>query len=184
MFRTTAIGVASIVFATAAVAQPFGGQEDQDYAAQIWEAMVAANVAGPDAPMVMPYAGSEPHGFQLTTLFTTVTIGGHEGALVIKNNYGPEGVEVDEVLADPAGHLGAVTVMFKREAGYDAETQDWFYAKYLPDGTLDQNPKGMALAGLVGKGGDAGCIACHQNAGGDDYLFVTDADVSKMLMDR
>jgi hypothetical protein len=33
----------------------------------------------------------------------------------------------------------------------------------------------MSLAGLVGKDADAGCIACHQNAGGDDYIFTTDA---------
>ncbi|NHX27496.1 cytochrome P460 family protein, partial [Escherichia coli] len=47
---------------------------------------------------------------------------------------------------------------------------------------LDQNPAGMALAGLVGKNADAGCIACHQAAGGDDYLFTTDADLSAMTM--
>ncbi len=47
--------------------------------------------------------------------------------------------------------------------------------KYLPDGALDKNPKGMSLAGRVGKGADAGCIACHLGAGGEDYVFTTDA---------
>jgi hypothetical protein len=37
---------------------------------------------------------------------------------------------------------------------------------------LDKNPKGMALAGKIAKGSDAGCIACHVGADGDDYLFV------------
>ena len=69
--------------------------------------------------------------------------------------------------------------MFQREEGYDPETRDWFYAKYLPDGSMDENPMGMALAGLVGKGADAGCIACHQGAG-DDYLFTTDAMLPAM----
>jgi hypothetical protein len=62
--------------------------------------------------------------------------------------------------------------MFRREAGFDSDNQDWFWVKYLPDGTLDKNPKGMALAGKIAKGSDAGCIACHVGADGDDYLFV------------
>jgi hypothetical protein len=74
---------------------------------------------------------------------------------------------------DPSKHLGAVTVMFKREDGYDADNQNWFWAKYLPDGSLDKNPKGMQLAGRVAKGADAGCIACHSTAEGDDYLFTS-----------
>ncbi len=69
---------------------------------------------------------------------------------------------MDDVIADPDRHLGAVTVMFQRDEGYDPETNNWFWVKYLPDGTLDQNPAGMVLAGLVGKDADAGCIACHQ----------------------
>jgi len=36
----------------------------------------------------------------------------------------------------------------------------------------------LQLARLVGKDAEAGCIACHQNAGGGNYLFTTDADLS------
>ena len=74
---------------------------------------------------------------------------------------------------DPAKHLGAITVMFRREAGYDDDNQDWFWAKFLPDGSLDKNAMGGALAGRVAKGADAGCIACH--SGVDDYVFTSDA---------
>ncbi len=77
------------------------------------------------------------------------------------------------MLADPGKHLGAITVMFRREAGYDEDNQNWFWVKYLPDGSLDKNAKGMALAGMVAKGADVGCIACH--SGDEDYLFTTDA---------
>ncbi len=184
MRRTTTIAAIALLAAGApALAQQagFGTETDRDYAAGLWDTMIAEGLAGPDAPLVFPYAGIEPHGFQLATLFTRATIDGHDGVLVIKRNYGPEGVTADEVIADPDGHLAAVTIMFKREAGYDAETGDWFYAKYLKDGTLDKNPAGMALAGLVGKGGDAGCIACHSAAGGGDYLFTTDADLSAVI---
>jgi len=109
----------------------------------------------------------------LETLYTSATVDGHTGDLVIKRNYGPEGVSADEVLADPGKHLGAVTVMFRRAEGFDPDNADWFWVKYLPDGSLDKNPKGMRLAGKVAKGADKGCIACHAGAG-DDMVFTSD----------
>ncbi|WP_341211662.1 cytochrome P460 family protein [uncultured Limimaricola sp.] len=175
--------VLGLGLAGAAVAQDaamFGGDEDQAYAAQVWQAMVDQNLAGEGAIMSFPYPGTDPHGMMLETFYSRATIDGHDGALVVKRNYGPEGVSVDEVLGAPAEHLGAVTVMYRREAGYDDETGNWFYAKYLPDGTLDMTPDGMALAGLVGKNAEAGCIACHQNAG-DNYLFTTEAELEPMM---
>jgi len=151
---------------------PFGGAEDVAYSADLWAAMEQISLAGDGAIDTLPYEGAEPHGFVLETFYTTATINGHAGELIVKRNYGPEGVEVDAVKADRAKHLGAVTVMFKREAGYDEDNQNWFWAKYLPDGSLDKNPKGMMLAGKVAKGADAGCIACHSNAPDDDYVFT------------
>ncbi|MDH3263108.1 MAG: hypothetical protein OEM24_03835 [Paracoccaceae bacterium] len=153
---------------------PFGSAEDQSYAAGLWQLMLDANLAGEGAVQAFPYPGTDPHGMMLETFYTRATVDGHTGALVVKRNYGPEGVSVDEVIGDPAGHLGAVTIMFRREAGYDDENGDWFWAKYLPDGSLDVAPNGLPLAGRVGKGADTGCIACHRGAG-DDLLFTTDA---------
>lgn len=186
MKRVLGLAVAaaiSVGAAGSAVAQNmmFGGEEDAAFAGELWQAMTDAGLVGPGATLAAPYEGTEPHGFQLATTIGSATVGGHEGVLVIKKNFGPAGVTRDEVLAAPDKHLGAITVMFKRP-GYDPETGDWFYAKYLPDGSLDKNPKGMMLAGLVGKNADAGCIACHQNADGDDYLFVTNADLSGFSM--
>ena len=60
------------------------------------------------------------------------------------------------------------------KAGYDTANKNWFWAKYLPDGSLDKNPKDMELAGRVAKGAEMGCIACHSAAPGDDYLYVSD----------
>lgn len=62
--------------------------------------------------------------------------------------------------------------MAKREAGYDSDNNDWFWAKYKPNGKLHANPKGMLLAGRVAKGMKAGCIACHKSASGSDMVFV------------
>ncbi len=152
---------------------PFGTDADTGYAAELWAAMEDMNLAGEGMLRSFPYQGVAPHGMMLETLYTTATIDGHSGDLVIKRNYGPEGVGIDDVLSDPDTHLAAVTVMFRREAGYDPDNADWFWAKYLPDGSLDRNPKGMRLAGRVAKGTNAGCIACHSGAG-DDMLFTTD----------
>ena len=168
-------------FAAPLVAQdmpPFGSDEDQAYAALIWEAMGALNLVGEGQIHTFPYEGVAPHGMMLETFYTSATIGDHTGDLVVKRNYGPEGVSEDEVQREPEKHLGAVTVMFRREAGYDADNQDWFWVKYLPDGSLDKNAMGMSLAGRVAKGADEGCIACH--SGVDDYLFTTDA-ISYMM---
>ncbi len=152
---------------------PFGTEEDTAYAQLLWDVMASAKLVGDGALMSAPYDGSPPHGKMLETFYTTATINGHTGTLIVKRNYGPEGVTADEILANPGMHLGAITVMYQREKGYDADNQDWFWVKYLKDGSLDKNPKGMALAGRVAKGADKGCIACHSNE--DDYIYTTDA---------
>ena len=153
---------------------PFGADEDAAYAASIWDAMTAMNLAGASQIHVAPYEGTDPHGMMLETFYASATIDGHTGDLIVKRNYGPEGVSAEDVMSNPEGHLGAVTVMFRREAGYDPDNQNWFWAKFLPDGSLDKNPAGLMLAGMVAKGADVGCIACHSNAGGDDYVFTAD----------
>jgi hypothetical protein len=157
----------------------FGGEKDQAYAAEIWTAMGAMNLTGDNMMRSAPYEGTDPHGMMLETFYTQATIGGHTGALIVKRNFGPEGVTADQVLAEPGKHLGAITVMFQRDKGYDPDNQNWFWVKYLPDGSLDKNPKGMALAGMVAKGMDVGCIACHSAAPGEDYIYTTDAPIAR-----
>ncbi|MBI6630464.1 cytochrome P460 family protein [Pontibaca salina] len=171
----TGSAVAMLLITTAAGAQdaPFGTDTDAEYAAKLWTIMEELSLAGDGMIRAFPYEGVEPHGKMLETFYTSGSVDGHDGALIIKRNYGPEGVTADQVLSDPDKHLGAVTVMFRREEGYDPDNGNWFWAKYLPDGTLDKTPNGMRLAGRVAKGADAGCIACHSGAG-DDYLFTTD----------
>lgn len=151
---------------------PFGGDEDVAYSKSLWAAMEKIKLAGDGAIRSFPYEGTEPHGFVLETFYATATVNGHTGELLVKRNYGPKDVEVETVQMEPSKHLGAITVMFKREDGYDADNQNWFWAKYLPDGSLDKNPKGMMLAGKVAKGAKAGCIACHTGAPGGNYIFT------------
>ncbi|MEO9825059.1 MAG: hypothetical protein ABJF50_11650 [Paracoccaceae bacterium] len=171
--KKTVAGLVGLVASAGIVnAQEFGTEADAAYAALLWEVMAAGKLVGDGAVMATPYEGGPPHGVMLETFYTEATIEGHTGDLIVKRNYGPEDVTADEVLADPSKHLGAVTVMFRREEGFDADNQDWFWVKYLSDGTLDKNPKGMQLAGRVAKGADQGCIACH--SGVDDYVFTSD----------
>lgn len=162
----------AIGLSTPAIAQdaPFGTDTDADYAALLWEVMTEMDLAGDDMIQSFPYDGVAPHGMMLETFYTTASVDGHSGDLIVKRNYGPEGVSAADVLASPDDHLAAVTVMFRREADYDPDNQDWFWVKYLPDGSLDKNPAGMRLAGRVAKGADQGCIACH--SGSENYLFT------------
>ncbi|MBT8436269.1 MAG: cytochrome P460 family protein, partial [Gammaproteobacteria bacterium] len=93
--------------------------------------------------------------------------------IIVKRNYGGEGVSIVNVANQPAKYLQAITVMLKRP-GYDPENRDWFWVRYRPDGSIDSNPEGVMLAGKVAKGEAEGCIACHAAAPGDDMVFLRD----------
>lgn len=152
-------------------AEPFGTSDDQVFGKKLWNSLVRAKLAGENKIMSRPYEGQHPHGAVLDTMESTLRIEGQEGAVIVKNNYGGEGVSIDAVSNNPEKYLGAVTVMYQRD-GYDPENNNWFWAKYLPDGSFDTNPKGMPLVGRVAKGMDQGCIACHSGAPGGDLVFL------------
>jgi len=152
---------------------PFGGTEDQMFGKKLWNSLVRNNLVGNNRFMSRPYQGQHPHGAILDTMEGTLTIDGQEGAVIVKHNYGGEGVSIDAVANDPDAYLGAVTVMFQRD-GYDSDNNDWFWAKYLPDGSFDTNAKDMKLVGRVAKGMSQGCIACHSGAPGNDLVFIND----------
>lgn len=108
------------------------------------------------------YQGGQPHGMLLTTYVNDVALNAlnagettmPDGAIIIKENYTPD------------RDLAAVTVMSKSD-GYNADHNDWFFAKYMPDGSLDTAPNGMKMAGRV-----PGCQSCHQGVANNDYLFT------------
>jgi hypothetical protein len=154
--------------------KPFGGAGSVDYAAALWKQLSKQRLVGPAATLGKHYQGVHPHGTVLDTIEGTVEVGGHQGTVIVKRNYGGEGVSIANAANDPGKYLQAVTVMFKREAGYDAENKDWFWAKYTPAGAVMDNPKGVALAGRVAKGKQQGCIACHKAAPGGDLVYLHD----------
>jgi hypothetical protein len=152
----------------------FGGRQSVAFAQDLWDAMQGYE----NWPMKSDfYEGQEPHGAILRMYYNMVSVEGIPYHVIIKDNYGGENATISRVRNNPGNYLGSVTVMVQREEGYDPEHNNWFWAKYLPDGTMDKNPKGIPLAGKVAKmgGGEvAGCIGCHQNAAGEDYLFTND----------
>ncbi|MDC1528901.1 hypothetical protein N8600_07620 [Gammaproteobacteria bacterium] len=147
---------------------PFGNQDDIAFGDALWDALVTARLAGDDSIMARPYEGTQPHGNKLVTLESDVTVNGISADVIIKHNYGGEGSSIEAVSNDPDKFLMATTVMFRRP-GFDADNQDWFWAKYLPDGSYDRAPDGNPL---VGKG--PGCIACHTAAPGGDMVYLND----------
>ena len=167
-------GIVGLSIPLLAFAAPFGNDADIADAKKVWEASVAAGFVGDNAIVTRPYTGAPPHGMILELMEKMVTIDGVTGPLVVKKNYGGDGLTVNDVIGDPNKYLKAVTIQFKREAGYDKENKNWFYGKYSPDGSLQANPKGMKLAGRVAKGAPTGCIACHKAAPGGDYIFNHD----------
>lgn len=164
----TAVVATGGIYATTAVGQAqFGTEADVAYAAELWAALEDAHFVGHGITHGTFYEGAEPHGFVLETLFADITVDGVTAPAIIKRNYGPAGVDVDEVGNDPNAYLAAITVMYQRP-GFNPDTNDWFWVKWLPDGTLDMAGENQ-MAGNVG-----GCIGCHTNAPGGDWIFVTD----------
>ena len=171
-FATAGAAVGAIVggalYVTGAIGQMgFGTEADVDYANRLWATLEDAHLVGDRVIHGTFYQGTEPHGAVLETLFADITMDGTTAPLVIKRNYGPAGADPAEVANDPTAHLGAITVMYQRP-GFNPDNNDWFWVKFLPDGTLDL-ADGTPMAGNVG-----GCIACHQGAPGNDFIFTTD----------
>ncbi|MCP4401212.1 MAG: cytochrome P460 family protein [bacterium] len=148
---------------------PFGGDDDVAYANTLWEKMEMGEFNSMPAHL---QPGETPHGAVIEILEGKID----DQSVIVKRNYGGEGVSVEAVEADRAKFLAAITVMAKREEGYDSDNSDWFWVKYLPDGGIAKNPKEMALAGRVAKGMDTGCISCHLTAIATDMVFAHDED--------
>ncbi len=144
---------------------PFGTAADVAFARTLW---VKMNVAGLNTTAATLYVGGPPHG-----KVREVLEGKIKGQrVIVKRNYRGKGITVRAVAKNRARYLKAITVMAKREAGYDADNNDWFWVKYKPNGELFTNPMGMKLAGRVAKGMNKGCISCHKSASGNDLVFA------------
>jgi len=152
----------------------FGGSDDVAFAKALWVSMKKNNLVGKDAINVFPFNGNQPHGAIQQVLDSDIRVNGKTSRVIVKRNHGGKNINVKTVYSDPTTHLKAVTVMYKRESGYDSDNLDWFWAKYTPTGDIAKNPKGALLAGRIGKNGSKGCIACHKVLGGTDLETLTE----------
>ena len=107
--------------------------------------------------------GQSPHGALIKVYLSPRTAANPNdppiGSVIVKENYNPD------------GKLMAITAMH-RSPGYDPRHGDWYYAKYMPDGTIATTPpemKSMPIAGRFKM-----CVECHSGAGGDDFAFFND----------
>ncbi|SDY64872.1 cytochrome P460 family protein [Citreimonas salinaria] len=150
-------------------ASAFGSAGDVRFARNLWQALSDAGIVGDDAIQTHPYAGSSKHGPVVQYIDGTVTVGDYSGTFITKRNYRGEDISVEEIFADPSSHFDSLGVMFRREEGYAPDSADWFWAKFMPDGTVATTPDGMSMAGQV-----APCISCHQPADGEDFVWGHD----------
>lgn len=152
-------------------ARPFGGADDVAFARELWRAMQGYRSWKLTTPV---FRGQSPHGRWVRLYSTFVKVRGRNYPIIVKENFGGRGASPERIAKTPDKWLKAVTIMLKREPGYDPENQDWYWVKYAPGGEPAKNPAGIALAGRVAKGASKGCISCHSQADGDDYLFSND----------
>ena len=161
------------------MAMPFGGEEDVKFAEAIWKAMEGYQ----DWPLKTNIIkGNTPHGAFVRIYYNIVTVDGKPYHVINKDNYmGKDAmgntVDIETVARAPEKLLAASTVMVQREAGYDSDNNNWFWAKFGADGSVAKNDKKMSLAGRVAKGMDMGCIACHKTAKDGDYIFINDVEM-------
>lgn len=176
----TALCGAAVVALAQDMPPPFGGPEDVTFAKKLWTQLEAERFVGENALRATTYeGGTPPHSETLITLQGTVTIDGHTGLAFVKKNFrdGEAAATEEQVFADPDKYLAMYTVMYRREAGFDPDNQNWFWVIYMADGSIRKAPNGMELAGKIAAGMTleqmpANCIACHKLADGDDYVYL------------
>jgi hypothetical protein len=175
LIRLALAGLLFSVINTSFADLPFSGPKDVEFAGNLWKAMEQNRLVGANRFQAMPYETPPPHGHFVEAIDGHIIVEGREGIVIVKKNFGKTKEESRQEIADnPDQYMTSITVMFKREEGYDSDNKNWFWAKYNPDGSLQKNPKGMQLAGRVAKGSDKACIACHVAAPGNDYVYIHD----------
>ena len=151
--------VALVTFAAAGAGGVFAGSENGPTAdaGKLWEYVTKTNPytgwefwPGRDGL----YVGTQPHGAHLKLYTNAPALAAAKegkqmpyGAIVLKENYGKDGKT-----------LMAVTPMYRVE-GFNPEGDDWFWAKYGPNGEVQKSGK------------VAGCINCHKARKSQNWIF-------------
>lgn len=172
------MAIVAVAFAAVAVlAQPkqlpsYGTMDDVAFARSLWEGLKRANLVGPNRISPWPTTGKDPHGAVQQITAAEIEVAGRRARVVVKVNHRGDAVTPKAAYAEPNRFLTGYAVMFKREAGYHTEAQDWFWVVFNPDGSIREF-KGRSIAGRVDIGTTDGCIGCHVKKGGADLETMT-----------
>ena len=110
--------------------------------------------------------GESPHGELTKTYLNKVAAEDFEklplGAVLLTENYDKD----KKTLKD-------ITVMYRSKSA-DPKHNDWYWLRYLPNGSIARTPDKEGKKPIAGK--VASCIDCHTKAGGSDFVFSNDAE--------
>jgi len=143
-------------------------QTPQEFAATLW-GYINREKAPYRQWVVMetpaPDTVTDPHGAGGRTFLNDVADKDHQklgyGAILVREEFG----------ADAEKPI-AVSVMY-RAKGTDPKNNDWYWLKFLPDGSVAKSAPeagGRLILGRVNS-----CIECHQKSEGTDLVFLNDA---------
>ena len=108
--------------------------------------------------------GEPPHGKFTKTYANKVAADDLKnlplGAILVTENY-----------AEDQKKLEDITIMY-RVKGTDPRHYDWYWLKYLPNGSIARSPEKDGKKPIAGK--VASCIECHAKAGGNDLVYSND----------
>jgi hypothetical protein len=84
----------------------------------------------------------------------------------------PRNLPVGSILVredyDEKRHRVSISVLY-RVKDFDKQHGNWYWIKYLENGSVARNADRRMIAGTV-----ASCIECHSKAGGRDFVFSND----------
>ena len=100
----------------------------QAYAKSLWKYLTESvdYTKWQPAPDLAPFDFTPPRAADVTTYRNAVA----------RQSEMPEGSIVVTTHRDDAGQPAALTVAVRSKAGYDSRTGDWYWAHFLPDGTV------------------------------------------------
>jgi hypothetical protein len=114
-----------------------------------------------------PRKAESPHGPFVRTYANTV-------AAADPGNLPYGSILVLEDYTEDQKQRTGINILY-RVKGYDPKNGDWYWMKYLENGTVVRSPAsegGKPVAGRV-----MACIDCHRKAGGNDFVFSNDEAV-------
>lgn len=170
--KNSRIRVVLLAMLLAGCVAPYGqtpSTDDAGFAANLWQALIDARLAGPEAIQTRPHPGLPPHGTLVQVFDGRLTVEGQSEPVLVLRNHNGSDIGSERVVQNPERYLQSIAVMFRR-AGFAPDDGNWFWVEYRPDGSPMAGPDGQPLLGRP----EQGCIACHRSAPGGDRVFGHD----------